>query len=185
MNIIIESIPIVPKVTRNKAYRCKQLELTHDDGSTAYYRILTTRNSAYAFINDILYNMNFPMASSSSRLSEYRNDPDWYFEDMENWENDSSNFDEDERTDFLSRGKWYAIDSEMSLQDAINAYRAAEYVEKLVHTNAGDAVLFNGAIFFDEKYGFWSEDSDLPNGWQDYQWKDFYGTQIEVYPVEI
>ena len=179
-------IPALPSKGKSSKYQSKPLELKHEDGTTAYFWIIPTKVSAGNFIVNQLQIMNFPLAAEGYNLNCYK-DPRYgkdYVEDMKNWESDPYNFDDDVHTDFYASGKYYSLGSDTTLEQAIMIYRALDNVYAMIHNNAYDTQIYNGWIYFDEEYGQWYASIDKPDGADEYQWRNYYGTQIEIYPRE-
>lgn len=172
-------MPLIPKYPKPRKYHDKQITLMDTNGQEYYFRILKCRSSAYAYVVETLCNADFPLAASSFKLYDYQSDPEYFKENMLAWE-DSANWDPDTSLAFHARGKWYFLNYETTTAEAIRAIRDAEYgIDALIETNSGDSVIFNGWIFYDEEEDTWSTDTAAPDGWEDYNWEEVFGTQIE------
>lgn len=173
--------PTPPKAERNRRYRSTHVELPDKfrDGSTASAFIINSRNSAAAFIINFLYELNFPMAQSQWKLDEYRADPEIYDYDMRTWYESIPAID-DIILDFMARGKYFHLSYESTLEEAIQAYRNAEYVDSLVYDDGFDYYVYNGCLYYDEDTTMWRAEFDT-SGLEDRDFEIIKGTHVETF----
>jgi hypothetical protein len=137
------SYPRLPKKSPEHGWpNCKQLEFENDFGDITGYSILRSRESAKKFLYQMLRNRDFPMMMSFG----IQGDQEYYEELMRDFDNGGHCYDEDSHTYFESDGKFYSIDDEMELKDAIEIYFAIPNVDSVHHSDADDCVMLNGYI---------------------------------------
>lgn len=119
------------------------------------------------------------MAQSQWKLDEYRADPGMYDYEMRTWVQDIPVTD-DIILDVVARGKYIRLSYESTLEEAIQAYRNAEYVDSLVHDDGFDYYVYNGCVYYDEDTSMWRVEFDT-SGLEDRDFEIIKGTHVETF----
>lgn len=172
-------IPACPRKAKSVSYTTKQIVLKCDDGTETIFEILTSKSAAMAFLYDMLRNYFFPMAGSQSTLNMYLVDKDAYIEDMLDWEN--GELSDGDVTYFETSNCHFELEYE-DLPGVIKAYKDIPNVSKIVQSTIWGYVVYGGYIYYNEIYGDWEANTELPPGenFEDYQWRKVGGTYIQV-----
>lgn len=174
-------IPKCPIKEKPNKWKRKTINKTLSDGLILTFEILASKASAEAFICDVLYNYNFPMAKRQWSLNDYGKDPEWYQEDMLNWESILPTYLDDSVLTYCDFGGTGIVIEEDGLQGAINAFKKLKGITSICQSTGWDTTIFNGYIYYDSDYDDWKADIDLPNNmnFQDYEWENVCGTFIQ------
>lgn len=175
-------IPKCPTRERPINWRTKTINKTLQDGLVLTFEVLLSRASAEAFIYDTLYNYNFPMVQRKWTLKDYAEDPQWYEDDMLNWETNPNVYFDDSVMTYCDFGNGvHVVLEEDGLQGAIKAFQKARNVIGICQSTGWDTTIYNGYIYYDEDYDDWRADIDLPNNidFDEHEWENVGGTFIE------
>ena len=153
--------PPCPSKPKKHSDRTRTVTKVCDDGLELSFNILPNKTTAVEFIYDILYNYDFPWCVDKYRLQDYINDPEWYEEVMNSYENGGW-IDPDSSTWLqFNDGKYVNIE-DSGINGAIQAYRGAYKIDEIYHINACDCTLYGGYVYYNTHYGDWNATLD-PN----------------------
>ena len=171
--------PPCPTKEKKHSYRSKRVTKFCDDGLELTFEILPNRTTAIEFIYDVLYNYDFPWAKDKYRLQDYNEDPEWYVDDMNRYEN--CEFMDPDTSTFLDFGNSYVFIEDDGVKGAIKAYRSAYKIEELIQNTGYDCTLYGGYIYYDEDYGDWNAtlDHNEIDNFDERNWKTIGNTWIE------
>ena len=181
INESIKKYPPCPIKAKKNSYRSKTITKICDDGLELTFEVLPNRTTAIEFIYYTLYNYDFPWAQYDTKLGYYKEDEDWYIQDMERYENGES-IDRDASTyiEFEDMSHIW-IEEEPLIKNAIKAYRSAYKVEELLQETGYDATIYGGYIYYDEYNGDWRADLGNPliDNFDERKWKVIGKTWVE------
>lgn len=180
INESVTKYPPCPTKPKKNSYRSKTVTKVCDDGLELDFNILPNKTTAIEFIYWMLDGYDFPWCKDKYRLQDYINDPEWYEEVMDAYENGDS-IDPDSSTWLqFDDGKYVNIE-DSGVKGAIQAYRGAYKIDEIYHTNACDCTLYGGYVYYDEYYGDWRAtlDANEIDGFDERNWKTIGKTWIE------
>ena len=174
--------PPCPAKPKKHGHRYKTVTKVCDYGLELSFNILPNKTTAIEFIYWMLWGYDFPWCDDKYRLQDYINDPAWYEEVMDAYENGDS-IDPDSSTWLqFDDGKYVNIE-DSGVKGAIQAYRGAYKIDEIYHTNACDCTLYGGYVYYDEHYGDWRAtlDANEINDFDERNWKTIGKTWIEEF----
>jgi len=177
----MKKYPPCPTKAKKNSYRSKTVTKICDDGLELTFEVLPNRTTAIEFIYYVLYNYDFPWAQYDTKLGYYKEDEDWYIQDMRRYENgESTDPDASTYIEFEDMSHIW-IEEEPVIKNAIKAYRSAYKVEELLQETGYDATIYGGYIYYDEEFGDWRAGlGNLPiDNFDERKWKVIGKTWVE------
>lgn len=180
-------IPKPPRKAHSNKYNSTLVHLSDSYSDELEFEILKNKASAFGFINNTLYNYDFPMAAREWTLREYYSDPEYYYELMSKWEDNNPISDDDQLFFKVTWDDCILIDSGSTLKDAYRAFKYAHEVDALIFSDGYTDVVFKGFIYRDydhkgDEEFMWRSSIDSPDNFIDmnkYEWKNIHGTLIQ------